>query len=250
MRESQPDRRHGIARALGAAMVAICLGTTTLTAQIRGRPATRRPDAGWWISGGAAAVILNDISDGATRSTWTFGSDPLWQMRGTIERALDDATTLGISAGYGVVNLALTPMTYTAATLPTLPALPTQCATGCDAQTQLWTLMGQFRSGGTGGFHTLFEAAGGVTGFRDMRIRADSSGVAGIALGPTKGQYDLSGTLGAGFGYGLSSNLHLALVQEYGMGWHAKADLPDGVGRTWRARTTRASVRLGFGSHR
>jgi hypothetical protein len=116
MRESQPDGRHGILRALGAAMVAMCLGATTLTAQIRGRPATRQPDAGWWISGGAAAVILNDISDGATRSKWTFGSDPLWQMRGTIERALDEATTLGVSAGYGVVNLALTPMTYTAAT--------------------------------------------------------------------------------------------------------------------------------------
>jgi hypothetical protein len=110
--------------------------------------------------------------------------------------------------------------------------------------------MGQFRSGGSGGFHTLFEAAGGVTGFRDMRVRADSAGVAGVPLGPTKGQYDLSGTLGAGFGYGLSSSLHIALVQEFGMGWHAKSDLPDGVGRTWRARTTRASLRLGFGSHR
>ena len=250
MRESQPDGRHGLVRALGAAMVTMCLGATTLTAQIRGRPATRRPDAGWWTSGGAAAVILNDISDGATRSTWTFGSDPLWQMRGTIEKALDEATTLGVSAGYGVVNLALAPLTYTAAKPPTSPALPTQCATGCDAQTQLWTLMGQFRSSGGAGFHTLFEAAGGVTGFRDMRLRADSAGVAGIALGPAKGQFDLSGTLGAGFGYGLSSNLHIALVQEFGMGWHAKADLPDGVGRTWRVRTTRASIRLGFGSHR
>ncbi len=253
MRDMQPDGRHGITRARrGAAMAAIaaCLCSTTLDAQIRGRPAARAPDAGWWFSGGTAAVLLNDISDGATRSTWKFGSDPRWQMRGTLEKALDEATTIGLSAGYGVVDLSLSPIAYTAAKPPTSPELPRRCATGCDAQTQLWTLMGQFRSGGTSGFHTLFEAAGGVTGFRDLRVRADSAGVAGVPLGPTQGQYDLSGTLGAGFGYGLSSTLHLALVQEFGMGWHAKSDLPDGTGRTWRARTTRASLRVGFGSHR
>ena len=110
--------------------------------------------------------------------------------------------------------------------------------------------MGQFRSGGGSGFHTYFEAAGGVTGFRDMRVRPDSTGLAGVPLGPARGQYDLSGSLGAGFGYGLSSHLHLSLVQEFGMGWHAKTDLPDGVARTWRVRTTRAALRFGFGSHR
>ena len=268
MRESQPasPRRAALypalravawregtrrfARAFGAAAFATGLCATTLAAQIRGRSAARGPDAGWWFSGGAAAVILNDISDGATRSTWKFGSDPLWQMRGTLEKALDEATTIGISAGYGVVDLTLSPLTYSAAKRPTSPELPASCTSGCSAQTQLWTLMAQFRSGGSGGFHTLFEAAGGATGFRDMRVRADSTGVAGIALGPQKGQYDISGTLGAGFGFGLSSTLHLALVQEFGMGWHAKSDLPDGIGRTWRARTTRASLRFGFGSHR
>ena len=247
---AQRDGRRLFARALGVAAIAMSLGATTLTAQIRGRPAARPPDAGWWFSGGAAAIVLNDISDGATRSTWKFGSDPLWQMRGTLEKALDVATTIGISAGYGVVDLSLSPLIYpTDKPLPS-PALPAPCIVGCDAQTQLWTLMGQFRSGGSSGFHTLFEAAGGMTAFRDMRVRSDSSGVAGVALGPKKGQYDVSGTLGAGFGYGLSGNLHLALVQEFGIGWHAKTDLPDGIGRTWRVRTTRASLRFGFGSHR
>lgn len=268
MRESQPaaDQRAALhpalrslvprgggrrlAHTLGAAAIATILGATTLSAQIRGRPAARPPDAGWWFSGGAAALVLNDISDGATRSSWKFGSDPLWQMRGTLEKALDEATTIGISAGYGVVDLRLSPLAYPADKPPASPVLPAQCIAGCDAQTQLWTLMGQFRSGGSGGFHTLFEAAGGMTAFRDMRVRSDSSAVAGAALGPKKGQYDISGTLGAGFGYGLSSNLHIALVQEFGIGWHAKTDLPDGIGRTWRVRTTRASLRFGFGSHR
>ena len=247
---AQRDGRRSFARALGVAAIAMSLGATTLTAQIRGRPAARAPDAGWWFSGGAAAIVLNDISDGATRSTWKFGSDPLWQMRGTLEKALDMATTIGISAGYGVVDLRLSPLIYPADKPLPSPALPAPCIVGCDAQTQLWTLMGQFRSGGSSGFHTLFEAAGGMTAFREMRLRSGSSGVGGVALGPKKGQYDVSGTLGAGFGYGLSSNLHIALVQEFGIGWHAKTDLPDGIGRTWRVRTTRASLRFGFGSHR
>ena len=247
---AQRDGRRSFARALGVAAIAMSLGATTLTAQIRGRPAARAPDAGWWFSGGAAAIVLNDISDGATRSNWKFGSDPLWQMRGTLEKALDMATTIGISAGYGVVDLRLSPLIYPADKPLPSPALPAPCIVGCDAQTQLWTLMGQFRSGGSSGFHTLFEAAGGMTAFREMRLRSDSSGVVGVALGPKKGQYDVSGTLGAGFGYGLSSNLHIALVQEFGIGWHAKTDLPDGIGRTWRVRTTRASLRFGFGSHR
>ncbi len=250
MRESQPEfpvatsGPSSAKRALATALLLVGLSASSLSAQIRGRPANQMPNAGWWFSGGAAAVVLNDISDGATRSTWKFGNDPLWQMRGTIEKAIDEATTIGVSAGYGVVDLSLVPLVYPAGNQPAPPTVTT-CDTICSAQTQLWTLMGQFRSGGGSGFHTLFEAAGGVTAFRGMETRDE-----GVALGPSKGQFDVSGTLGAGFAYGLSSSLHVSLVQEFGIGWHAKADLPEGVGRTWRVRTTRASLRFGFGSRR
>lgn len=252
MRESQPEsplrarRPHvsTVGTSLLAAALMLGLASTTLSAQIRGRPARQAPNSGWWFSGGAAAMILNDISDGATRSTWKFGNDPLWQMRGTLEKALDEATTIGVSAGYGVVDLTLVPLVYGAGQQP-VPTTNTLCDTACSAQTQLWTLMGQFRSGGGTGFHTLFEAAGGVTAFRGLETRDE-----GVAIGPQKGQFDVSGTLGAGFAYGLSSSLHVSLVQEFGIGWHAKADLPEGVGRTWRVRTTRASLRFGFGSRR
>ncbi len=245
MRESQPACRPVSAHRLAAIALMLCgLSASTLPAQIRGRPARRAPDASWWFSGGAAAVVLNTIADGATRSTWTFGTDPRWQMRGTLEKALDEATTIGVSAGYGVIDLTLVPFTAAAGSAPPAPVVAT-CDTTCAAQTQLWSLMGQFRSGGGAGFYTLFEAAGGVTAFRGMQQR-DS----GTPLGPDKGQVDLTGTLGAGFAYGLSSSLHVSLVQEFGMGWHATADLPDGVGRTWRARTTRASLRFGFGARR
>ena len=46
MRESQPDGRHRIVRAVSAVAIATCLSATALTAQIRGRPAARPPDAG------------------------------------------------------------------------------------------------------------------------------------------------------------------------------------------------------------
>jgi hypothetical protein len=36
-------------------------------------------------------------------------------------------------------------------------------------------------------------------------------------------------------------------VQDYGIGFHTKTDLPDGVGRSWRVRNTRASLRMHFG---
>lgn len=57
---------------------------------------------------------------------------------------------------------------------------------------------------------------------------------------------DLTGTIGAGFGYTLSREMHLALVQDYGIGWHDRTGLPEGTGRSWRIRTTRASLRFAF----
>ena len=102
--------------------------------------------------------------------------------------------------------------------------------------------MAQFRSGGGTGFHTLFEASGGATGFRNFASKAD-----GIAIPGIKSTFDVSGTLGAGFAYPLSRRMVLSLVQDFGMGLHAKTDLPEGTGRSWRVRNTRAALRLKFG---
>jgi hypothetical protein len=234
---SRAARFGGTIRRVAAA--AFLLGSTAsvLSAQIRGR-APVRPDYGWWFSGGASGVVLGAINDGATQSRWDFGSDPLWQLRGTLEKGLDEATTLGVSVGYGVVDLTVTP--FRTVSIPEAPQIP--CANGCQAQTELWTLMGQFRSGGGAGFHTFFEAQGGVTGFRNLRTRDSTQ----AKIGATSQQFDLSGTLGFGFGYTLSQGLAVALVQDFGIGWHSKADLPEGLSRTWRVRNTRASLRFAF----
>jgi hypothetical protein len=57
-------------------------------------------------------------------------------------------------------------------------------------------------------------------------------------------QLDLAGSLGFGFGYTLSRGLVISLVQDFGMGWHARDNLPEGTSRTYRTRATRASVRF------
>lgn len=209
-----------------------------LQAQIRGpAPARKGPDYGWWFSGGANAVYVSDIHDGASNTVWKFGSDPLWQFRGTLEKALDEFTTIGITAGFGNIDVYLSPLNADSASV-----LPATCATNCSAATDMWTVMGQFRSGGGRGFHTLFEASGGGTSFRNFAVRSDASPIAGIP-----NSIDISGTIGAGFGYTLSHDLIVSVVQDIGMGFHSKTDLPDGTSRTWKMRNTRASLRFKFG---
>ena len=181
---------------------------------------------------------MNDINDGASGSTWRFGSDPLFQLRGSIEKALDEATTFGVSAAYGKVDLTVVPFVV-AENGAVLDRLPASCQQGCSAETEMWSAMAQFRSGGGDRFHTFFEANGGVTGFRNMRTRSDRASIGKSAM-------DLSGTLGGGFGYTLSNGFAITVVQDFGIGFHSKSDLPDGVSRSWRVRNTRAALRFKF----
>ena len=232
-------RMTGTVRTLATVVTAVftlSFSPAVASAQIRGS-APRTPSAGWWLSGGASAVTVADINDGASKTKWVFGSDPLVQYRATLEKASDEFTTLGVAVGYGLVDVSLLPLTATAN-----PELPAACQTSCAARTEMWTVMGQFRSGGGPKFHTLFEASGGGTSFRNFKTRDDGLPIAGIT-----NNIDLTGTLGAGFGYPLSPGMVLTLVQDFGIGFHSSADLPDGTGRTWRVRNTRAALRIKFG---
>ncbi len=211
-----------------------------LAAQIRGRPpmgnGSRGPSQGWWFSGGAAGLVINDISDGASGKLLRFGSDPLWQLRGTLEKALDPATTFGLSVGYGVADVATSRLVGTGVVDPLPGAI---CPDACQAQIETGSLMAQFRSGGGDGFHTFFEGQGGVNAFRNLRTKDTRQPIPGKEL-----QLDLAGSLGFGFGYTLSPGLVISLVQDFGMGWHAKDNLPEGTSRTYRTRATRASLRF------
>lgn len=236
-------RPFGLAALLsGGLALASSLTAAPALAQIRGRSPTSMPPRqsgapGWWFSGGASGVVLGNVNDGATQSTWSFGNDPLWQVRASLEKVLEGRSTLGVTAGYGLVDVALTP--FADAAVPELPDAP--CLNGCEAQVELWTAMGQFRSGGGPGFHSVFEAQGGVTVFRNLRTRSDA-----LPIGNKTQQIDLSGALGFGVGYGLSNGFDVAIVQDFGMGWHSKTDLPSSLERTWRMRNTRASLRFAF----
>ena len=208
---------------------------TRAAGQIRNRGVSA--NYGWWISGGASGAVLSDITDGASQSRWKFGSDPLYQYRGSLEKALDEFTSIGIVGGYGKVNLTMESIAAAANT-----KLPTACQVSCPASTEMWTGLAQFRTGGGEGFHTLFEASAGATTFRKFSTQSDGLPIAGI-----KSTFDLTGTLGPGFGYSLSRNMAVTLVQDFGIGFHAKTDLPSGTGRSWRVRNTRAAIRLKFG---
>ncbi len=239
-----PARRRR--RAL--ALIALCVAgvASNASAQIRGsRPVAIEPSYGWWFSGGANGVVLNDVLDGASNTRWKFGSDPLWQLRGTLEKALDHSSTLGVAAGYGVVDVNLSPL-YA---LPLAPGtvVTGACASGCLAQTELWTATGQFRSGGgQRGFHTIFVLAGGATAFRNFKVKATGDSIPGLE----KMRTDLSGTLGGGVAYTLSQGLVVELIQDFGIGWHSKEGLGDSDGRTYRSRTTRGGLRFHFGGNR
>ncbi|MEN9509265.1 MAG: hypothetical protein RLZZ621_1828 [Gemmatimonadota bacterium] len=200
-------------------------------------PAQRAPV---WVAGGAAALSIGDIQDGKTGAVWRFSTDPMLQLRGSLERTGADGSSIGVVVGHGTADLSLVP--FAGKSDLSAEVRPTSCRTGCSATVDVWHLLGQLRTATRAtGFHTFFEAQGGVAGFRALRTRATKE-----AIGPTAMRVDLTGTIGAGFGYALSRDMHLALVQDYGIGWHDRTGIPEGTGRSWRIRTTRASLRFAF----
>lgn len=246
---SRPARRALCAALAMVVVTAFSPGVTSrsLGAQIRGGGPIEAPSGGKWLSGGAAAVLLADINDGKTGTQWRFGNDPLWQYRIGLEKATDDVTSIGIVAGYGRVPLRVVPFVTEEAVIDVQRPYPESCATseGCEAELDLVSALLTFHSGGGPGFHTLFEATGGVTAFRNLKTVATSAEPS-AAIGESGGSVDLTGTLGAGFGYTLSNGMTLNLVQDFGIGFHSKDDLPSGTSRTWRIRATRASLRFAF----
>ncbi len=222
--------RYALLLTIVSALVA-----SSLAGQGRGRQ-VRQSTRGWWLAGGASATSLSNVADGASRSQWAFGSDPLWQMRASLEKELDIFTTLGADVSYGRVDVSLTPLS------PGMPVggiASTVCPGGCTAETELWTAMATFRSGGGFGFHRVFEAQGGATVFRNLRTRDRRQPIPGA-----KTQSDLTLLLGGGFGFTMSSGFEFNLVQDFGIGWHERAEPPQETGRSWRVRTTRASLRF------
>ena len=230
-------RRRVVAVLAATTLTASVLCPARAHAQFGRQQAPSAPSFGWWLSAVGAAVTIRDISDGASQSLWSFGTDPTWQGRASIEKALDEFTTIGIVGGYARTSLMIRPLAGGDST-----KLPEACQTECPSSAEIWTAMAQFRSGGGEGFHTFFEANGGATAFRNFKTKSD-----GLPITAIKNSVDLSGTVGLGFGYSLSPSKVLTLVQDVGIGLHSKDGLPEGTSRSWKSRTTRVSLRLKFG---
>lgn len=207
----------------------------TANAQYSGLPSNTEP--AYWVSGGIGAFNGQGVQDGGTRSTWDFGQKTSWQYRATIEKAIQNQSTIGIVAT--MVNV---PFTYFGQAVTPTGATGASC-TQCAAHLDMLSLAGQFHAGGGVGFHQVLEIAIGATKYQNLKRDSD-----GAALAPSGGNVDGSLSLGYGFGYGLSSNSEVTLTQDYGLVLHENTGLQSGTSNTNTVRSIRMSFRMGFGS--
>lgn len=231
-------------------LVPLLAVSSPAAAQLRGGggPARSTGVPGWWFSGGAVVAGVGTVSDGASGSTWDFSGDPRWLVRGTLEKTLQPTTTIGVGVNFGNVDFNYRPLAGAGVpdALPDEPASVATCrSAGCAGQVDLWSVQAVLRGGGAAeGLYQIVEATGGVMGFRGLRAKVDGSPL------PVTNSYDINAGIGYGFGFALDHDLHIAFVQDWGIAWHSADGLPEGVGRTYRVRNSRITLRYGLGSFR
>lgn len=216
----------------------------TASAQYSGLP--RNTEPAYWVSGGIGAFNAQGVHDGSSHSTWDFGQKTSWQYRASIEKAIQNQSTIGLVATY--VNV---PLTWTDnlvyAAVPCQPGVicnppPNRCS-GCAAHLDMVSLAAQFHAGGGVGFHQVLEIALGATKYQNLKRDSD-----GVALEPIGGNVDGSLSLAYGFGYGLSSNSEVTLTQDYGIVLHESSGSSSSTSNTNTVRSIRMSFRMGFGA--
>ena len=168
------------------------------------------------------------LCDQASSACWNFGSAPQW--RATLEKGL------GRGASFGVMGtLSRVPLVYQGS------ALTTNSCASCDANASVSQLMATLHIGGNGrGFSQVIDASGGVTLFSNFRDATNNG-----QLGTGKTVSDVSFIIGYGFGYGLSPNMSVSLVQDYGLviGKRVSGQSSNSA----QATTLRLGVRVGLG---
>lgn len=209
------------------------IAASPIEAQIM-RRAPRSADPAMWIGLGAGIMNGNGINDGRTSSTWDFGQGSSWQYRGSIEKAIQNQSAVGLTGTYAKV-----PFTYTSSI-----AGPQTC-TRCDAHLDMLGLALSFHAGGGAGFHQVLEGSAGVTHFRNLTRDSDKA-----KLAPVDGNTDFSLAFGYGFGYNFNPSAEVFLVQDYGLVLHERDGLGNSDSNTLTIRTTRAGFRLGRGARR
>ena len=186
-----------------------------------------------WIGLGAGLFNANDVSDGATASTWDFGQASTPQYRLAVEKAVSGSISIGAVGSYANV-----PFTYVGRS-------GDNSCSRCAAHLDVVALGASFHLGGRSGFHQVLEASAGALQYRNLRRDSDDS-----RLAPLDGNVDPYFTFGYGFGYGFGRNSQISVVQDFGLALHEREGLSSDQSNTLRQRTIRANFRYGLGNKR
>ena len=205
---------------------------TSAEAQVR-RRAPRVPESAAWVSVGIGLFNGNDVSDGATESTWDFGraSNPVY--RASLEKAISSTASIGATASYTHL-----PFTY-------IGSGASASCSRCAAHMDVIGAAASFHVGGGTGLHQVLEASAGALQYRNFRRDSD-----GASLSPTDGNIDPYFTFGYGFGYAFDRITQISVVQDFGLALHERTGLTSEQSNTLTQRTIRLNFRYGFGTRR
>jgi hypothetical protein len=220
-------------RRISIVLILLMMCAPSLYAQRR-IPGIRTAEPATWLSAGIGFFTGNGVNDGATQSTWDFGSSTNFQYRASLERSIANQSSFGVVGTYVRI-----PFIYSSTAL--VP--PAESCTRCEAHLDMMSLSATFHAGGGLGFHQVIEGNAGMAWYRSLTRDSD-----GAALAPTGGNLDPIFSFGYGFGYGLSQSTQINLVQDYGIALHEKKGLATGVSNTNTVRALRLTARFGFGS--
>ena len=216
-----------MSRPLIALVVSVAL-TSTAHAQIGRLPA--RPRALTWVSASVGVMELSNVADGSTRSEWLFGNTV--QYRLSVELPIQNQSTVGISGAFARVPLRYEP----------LDVVNPGCSFTCDADATVTQLMATFHAGRTAlGFHQIIDISVGAIGYSGFRARAS-----GARIPPRQLDADVAGGIGYGFGYALSPDMQISLVQEGFLSVHQRTGLDNGTDTIGRQFVLRLGTRFGF----
>lgn len=214
--------QFSLARAL-----AVTLGVTVFTAdaaaQILQLPGKRRDVV--WVTAWAGYHDPGSFADGRTNTDWLFSDGLGW--RASVEYGIGGGSAIGILGTFARIPLEVRSRTG---------------GLSRDADGDIRSLQALFHAGGGAGLHQVIEVSAGVIEFRNFR--ADDTGE---NIGPPEGDRDLTFSLGYGFGFGISTRAHIALVQDFGYTFHQRDGLPASSSRTTMNRSTRIGLRVAFG---
>lgn len=210
-----------------ARALAVTLGVTVFTAdaaaQILQLPGKRRDVV--WVTAWAGYYDPGSFADGRTNTDWLFSDGLGW--RASVEYGIGGGSAIGILGTFARMPLEVRSRTGD----------PSR-----DADGDIRSLQALFHAGGGAGLHQVIEVSAGVVEFRNFRANDT-----GENIGPPEGDRDLTFSLGYGFGFGISTRAHIALVQDFGYTFHQRDGLPASASRTTMNRSTRIGLRVGFG---